>query len=104
MAYTQRDQAYPNNYFDYIHSVDADMVLLNCHISLLEKLDGEDLLLVYPSAALKQEYLKDMRCGVITKPISTAWKRPLTRWWRLFRTAHTGNMKSKILASIYKIS
>ena len=58
MAYTQRDPAYPNNYFDYIHSVDADMVLLNCHISLLEKLDGEDLLLVYPSAALKQEYLK----------------------------------------------
>ena len=58
MAYTQRDPAYPKNYFDYIHSVDADMVLLNCHISLLEKLDGEDLLLVYPSAALKQEYLK----------------------------------------------
>ena len=27
MAYTQRDPAYPNNYFDYIHSVDADMVL-----------------------------------------------------------------------------
>lgn len=58
MAYTQRDPSYPNNYFDYIRSIDADMVLLNCHISLLEHLDGEDLLLVYPSAALKQEYLK----------------------------------------------
>lgn len=58
MAYTQRDPSYPNNYFDYIRSVDADMVLLNCHISLLEHLAGEDLLLVYPSAALKQEYLK----------------------------------------------
>ena len=58
MAYTQRDPSYPNNYFDYIRSVDADIVLLNCHISLLEHLDGEDLLLVYPSAALKQEYLE----------------------------------------------
>ena len=58
MTYTQRDPSYPNNYFDYIRSVDADIVLLNCHISLLEKLDGENLLLVYPSAALKQEYLE----------------------------------------------
>lgn len=58
MVFTQRDPSYPDNYFDYVRSVDADMVLLNCHISLLEKLDGENLLLVYPSAALKQEYLE----------------------------------------------
>ena len=57
-AYTQRDPSYPNNYLDYIHSVDADMVLLNCHISLLKTLDRKRLLLVYPSAALKEEYLR----------------------------------------------
>ena len=38
-AYTQRNPSYPNNYLDYIYSVDADMVLLNCHISLLKTLD-----------------------------------------------------------------
>ena len=58
MGYAQRDPSYPNNYLDYIHSVDADMVLLNCHISLLGSLDREKLLLVYPSAALKDEYLR----------------------------------------------
>ena len=58
MGYAQRDPSYPNNYLDYIHSVDADMVLLNCHISLLGSLDREKLLLVYPSAALKDEYLQ----------------------------------------------
>ena len=55
---TQRNPSYPDNYLDYIHSVDAEMVLLNCHISLLETLDREKLLLVYPSAALKEEYLR----------------------------------------------
>ena len=44
-AYTQRDPSYPNNYLDYIHSVDADIVLLNCHISLLKTLDRKRLLL-----------------------------------------------------------
>lgn len=58
MAYTQRDPSYPQNYLDYIHSVDADIVLLNCHISLLGLLNKERLLLVYPSAALKEEYLR----------------------------------------------
>lgn len=57
-AYTQRDPSYPNNYLDYIHSVDADIVLLNCHISLLKTLDKERLLMVFPSAALKEEYLR----------------------------------------------
>lgn len=57
-AYTQRNPSYPNNYLDYIYSVDADMVLLNCHISLLKMLDRKRLLLVYPSAALKEEYLR----------------------------------------------
>lgn len=57
-AYTQPDPSYPRNYWDYVHSVDADMVLLNCHISLLEALDRESLLLVYPSPALKEEYLR----------------------------------------------
>lgn len=34
-AYTQRDPSFPNNYWDFVHSVDADAVLLNCHINLL---------------------------------------------------------------------
>ena len=54
----QRNPAYPGNYLDYIRAVDADIVLLNCHISLLEMLDRENLLLVYPSADLKKEYLQ----------------------------------------------
>ncbi len=57
-AYTQRDPSFPKNYWDYVHSVDADAVLLNCHINLLGALDSERLLLVYPSAALKEEYLR----------------------------------------------
>lgn len=58
VTWTQRNPAYPNNYWDYVHSVDADMVLLNCHIDLLKVLEGEKLLLVYPSTALKDEYLR----------------------------------------------
>ena len=57
-GYTQRNPAYPHNYLDYVRSVDADVVLLNCHISLLEPLDRKKLLLVYPSADLKEEYLR----------------------------------------------
>lgn len=56
--YTQRDPSFPNNYWDFVHSVDADAILLNCHINLLGTLDRERLLLVYPSAALKTEYLR----------------------------------------------
>lgn len=58
MTWTQRNPAYPNNYWDYIHSVDADIVLLNCHISLLNMVDRDNLLLVYPSTTLKEEYLR----------------------------------------------
>ena len=58
IGYAQRNPSYPNNYWDYVHSIDADVVLLNCHISLLGSLDREKLLLVYPSAALKDEYLQ----------------------------------------------
>lgn len=54
----ERDPAYPQNYLDYIRSVTADVVLLNCHISLLRALNRERLLLVYPSPALKEEYLQ----------------------------------------------
>lgn len=57
-AYTQRDPSFPKNYWDYVHSVDADAILLNCHITLLDVLDRERLLLVYPSAELKEEYLR----------------------------------------------
>lgn len=58
IEHAQPNPAYPSNYLDYIQSVDVDIVLLNCHISLLEMLDKESLLLVYPSANLKEEYLQ----------------------------------------------
>lgn len=53
-----RNPEYPENYFKYIESLDADIVLLNCHINLLERLDKERVLLVYPSEALIPEYLE----------------------------------------------
>ena len=52
---------YPDNYLNHISSVDADVVLLNCHINLLTHLNKEDLLLVYPSQQLKGEYLSRYR-------------------------------------------
>jgi len=58
MEQTRRDLAYPKNYWNYVRAVDADVVLLNCHISLLSKLDRERLLLVYPAPELKGEYLR----------------------------------------------
>ena len=58
LAHVQRDPAYPQNYLDYVRSVSADLVLLNCHISLLEALNRDKLLLVYPAPALKEEYLQ----------------------------------------------
>ncbi len=51
-----RDKNYPENYFDYIQSVDADVVLINCHLSLLDDFDKESLLVVYPSTSLLLEY------------------------------------------------
>lgn len=54
----QRDTAYPENYLQYIHAVDADIVFINCHVNLLETLDKEKLLMVYPSPERKAEYLQ----------------------------------------------
>lgn len=48
---------YPQNYLDYVKTVNADIVLLNCHPSLLKDFDQEELLLVFPSSELKGEYL-----------------------------------------------
>lgn len=53
-----RNPEYPENYFKYIESLGADIVLLNCHISLLERLDKERVLLVYPCGELFTEYRK----------------------------------------------
>ncbi len=58
MEQARRDPSYPDNYWKYVHSVDADMVLLNCHISLLGAVDRDRLLLVYPSPEMKEEYLQ----------------------------------------------
>jgi len=49
---------YPENYFKYVESLDADIVLLNCHISLLERFDKDRVLLVYPCEELITEYLE----------------------------------------------
>lgn len=54
----ERDSSYPQNYIDYIKSVDADIVLLNCHLSLLEDIDKESVLVVYPSRWLLSEYME----------------------------------------------
>ncbi|MBQ8248095.1 MAG: hypothetical protein IJZ42_13285 [Lachnospiraceae bacterium] len=53
-----RNEQYPQNYLEYIQSVNADIVLVNCHISLLEQLDKEQVLLVYPNSELIPEYLQ----------------------------------------------
>lgn len=52
------DPNYPENYFSYLQELDADAVLINCHISLLERIDKEKLLVVYPAEHLKEEYLQ----------------------------------------------
>ena len=53
-----RDETYPENYLSYIRSVVSDVMLLNCHVGLLEQFDREDVLLVYPDMALVPEYLQ----------------------------------------------
>ncbi len=53
-----RHQGYPQNYLDFIQNTDADIVLLNCHLSYLKDLDQEKLLLVYPAKELKSEYIR----------------------------------------------
>lgn len=52
---------YPQNYLDYIQNADAEIVLLNCHLSVLSGFDQEKLLLVYPSVELKPVYLDRYR-------------------------------------------
>lgn len=54
----ERDESYPQNYLDFIKSVDADVVLINCHLSLLEGIDKDELLVVYPSQWLLSEYME----------------------------------------------
>lgn len=54
----ERDETYPQNYLDYVRTVEADVVLVNCHISLLEALGKENVLMVYPSVELVPEYLQ----------------------------------------------
>lgn len=48
---------YPDNYFRYVQSVNADIVLLNCHLSFLEEFNKDDVLIVYPNINLMDEYL-----------------------------------------------
>jgi len=54
----ERDSSYPNNYLNYIKTVDADIVLINCHITLLDHLKNNDVLVVYPSKELLNEYIE----------------------------------------------
>lgn len=54
----ERDFSYPQNYLDYIKSVDADVILINCHLSLLEDMDKDEILVVYPSKWLLMEYME----------------------------------------------
>lgn len=53
-----RDERYPENYLAYVQAVEADVVFLNCHIDLLDRLDREDILVVYPARELISEYLQ----------------------------------------------
>lgn len=57
----ERDLNYPRNYLEHVQSVDADVVLLNCHVGLLEQLDKDEVLVVYPSAEVMPEYLERYR-------------------------------------------
>lgn len=47
---------FPKNYIDFVNSSDADIVLINCNISLLENF--KDVTLVYPDVSLKGEFLE----------------------------------------------
>ena len=53
----RRQQGYPENYLEHIRNTNADIVLLNCHVSHLNGLDPENLLLIYPAKELKGEYI-----------------------------------------------
>ena len=47
---------YPENYIRYVNGVNAEIVLINCHISLLSRFENVEV--VYPVKELKEEYLK----------------------------------------------
>ena len=53
----ERNPEYPQNYLRHIQSAEADIILLNCHLSLLRNLDRENILIVYPNLDLLPEYL-----------------------------------------------
>ena len=55
--YFEPDPTYPQNYFEYIKTVDADLVLLNCHLTLLNELEKDQILVVYPCNSLDGEYM-----------------------------------------------
>lgn len=52
----RRNEDYPANYIEFVKNVNADVVLINCHLSLLEQF--ENVTIVYPDKALKEEYLQ----------------------------------------------
>lgn len=53
------DKPYPENLILFVKEVQADIVLLNCHTSLLQHF--ENVYLVYPSADLKETFLSRYR-------------------------------------------
>lgn len=52
----ERDESYPDNYIKYVKEVDADIIMVNCHPSLLKNFD--DIVMVYPNTDLEREYLE----------------------------------------------
>lgn len=46
---------YPNNYINYVNNIKADIVLINCHLSLLSFFPNVEI--IYPAKELKEEYL-----------------------------------------------
>ena len=55
-GFFERDSEYPDNYIRAIQKSDADVVLVNCELPVLEKL--ENVVLFYPNQSLKQEFLE----------------------------------------------
>ena len=50
------NENYPRNYIDYVKNVNVDVVLINCHLSLLKEFESVEV--VYPEKNLKEEYLQ----------------------------------------------
>lgn len=47
---------YPGNYINYVNTIDADVVLINCHLSLLDRFENVEI--VYPTIELKKDFLR----------------------------------------------